>query len=116
MSLNMVIRKFEGDKPDIDDYVVATDNGAVRKYALNDDNSTIIGIRAPTAKRAYIPDDELLIQLVGPIDTDFGLQDNPLFTARVDQQGRISILKRFRDKAGIQTGDLVDVFDMKKVE
>ena len=43
-------------------------------------------------------------------------EQNPLFTAKVDQQGRISILKRFRDKAGINTGDLVDVYDMKKVE
>lgn len=43
-------------------------------------------------------------------------EQNPLFTAKVDQQGRISILKRFRDKTGIKPGDLVDVYDMKKVE
>lgn len=43
-------------------------------------------------------------------------EQNPLFTAKVDQQGRISILKRYRDKVGIKTGDLVDVFDMKKVD
>ena len=43
-------------------------------------------------------------------------EQNPLFTAKVDQQGRISILKRYRDKAGIKTGDMVDVFDMKKVK
>lgn len=43
-------------------------------------------------------------------------KQNPLFTAKVDQQGRISILKRYRDKVGIKTGDLVDVFDMEKVK
>ncbi len=43
-------------------------------------------------------------------------KQNPLFTATVDQQGRISILKRYRDKMGIKTGDMIDVFDMKKVE
>jgi len=43
-------------------------------------------------------------------------EQNPLFTAKVDKQGRISILKRYRDKVGIKTGDLVDVFHMKKVE
>ena len=42
-------------------------------------------------------------------------EQNPLFTAKVDQQGRISIWKQIRDKEGIKTGDLVDVFHMKKV-
>lgn len=40
----------------------------------------------------------------------------PLFTAKVDNQGRITIRSDVRDKKKINFGDKVDIFEMEKVE
>ena len=110
--------KFEGEKPKVYDLVEVTENDTarIRKWNQYDDMSHVIGERIND--NGTLPPDKIFVGLIGNVvDVDQSFVDkNPLFTAKVDQQGRISILKRYRDKVGIKTGDLVDVFHIKKVE
>ena len=109
--------KFRGDKPEVNDIVEITPTGAVQKWEPGSEYSCIIGRRVKDTDNLLT--NQIMVMLISRV-TDpkdcIITHKNPLFTARVDQQGRISILKRFRDKVGIKTGDLVDVFHMKKVE
>ena len=112
--LNMVIMKFEGDKPNVDDYVVIIDNKTVRKWEL-EEMSLIIGVRVPTARGYSLQDDEILIQLSSCIgNLNIENISEPLFTAKVDSRGRITIREDVRDRKNIDTGDKVNVFKLEK--
>lgn len=108
--INLVVMKFEGDKPQLGNYLEVTGNDTVRKVT-DGDGSNIIGFRAPTAKHTYLPDDEILVQLINVVP---GL-NAPLFTSTVDDRGRLTIRKDVRERKGICAGDKVDVFDILKV-
>ena len=107
--MNNVVIIFEGETPAVTDFVEISNSGMVRKWDPLNGMAQVIGERMED--NGTLGDNEILVSLIGGVA---GI--NPLFTAKVDQQGRISILKRYRDKVGIKTGDLVDVFDMKKVD
>ena len=121
--MNNVVIIFEGEKPDVCESVEVGNYGMVRKWNQHS-TAQVIGERVSDALyNGTLDINEIFVCLLNnvvlPEQTTGRVQGfvaNPLFTAKVDQQGRISILKRYRDKVGIQTGDLVDVFDMKKVE
>ena len=64
--------KYEGNKPDINDYVEYIDNKTVCKWKLGE-MSMVIGVRVPTITGYNLLDDEILIQLqscIGNLDIE----------------------------------------------
>jgi len=64
MDIRSVLR-FEGNKPHMGEYVIATTNRGVRSWNTSYDKSEIIGYRIPEHNNVELADDEILILVTG---------------------------------------------------
>ena len=59
--------KFEGDKPDLNDYIKVTSKGLACKWQSPEDMSHVIGVRIPDSKKHALKDDEILVGLTSTV-------------------------------------------------
>lgn len=59
--------KFEGDKPDLNDYIKVTERGTACKWQSPEDVSLVIGVRVPDSKKHALKDDEILVGLTSTV-------------------------------------------------
>lgn len=64
------VMKFEGEKPELDDYIEVTGDETVRKWPRSDDMSKVVGIRILELKSEPLEDNEILVRLIGGIPGD----------------------------------------------
>lgn len=64
------VMKFEGERPNLGDYIEVTENKTVRKWPHSDNMSRVIGFRVPELKSSPLKDNEILVRLVGGIIGD----------------------------------------------
>lgn len=59
--------RFEGDKPDLNDYIKVTSKGLACKWQSPEDMSQVIGVRLPDSKRHALKNDEILVGLTNTV-------------------------------------------------